>query len=285
MAFAGETAESHYDEGLTASMKGDIERAVGHFEAAIRLDNTLSPAYHQLGKCQLRLGNGAAAVDLLRRVVGKRPEQATPRLDLGLALLDIGNIAEARQQFKQVLALDVTHNKALLGLAQAAFNEGDWAGAASHAQSALATAASNFAVLFLLGRAAKLTGDVVLSKDSLDKADTLLEKYLEINPEKPEGHFLRGEVAFVGEHFAAALNHYRDAQDSAKAGRGYLAYGEKFTLADILAKQGLCLQRMGQEDRAREMGARILTIDPEHKLGKALSQTEPGNTPSSEDTP
>ena len=81
MAFGGENAESYYDEGLTASMKGDMARAVQCFEKAVRLDNTFAAAYHQLGKCYLRLGQAQQAIDLLQQLFSgvrrKRPPAAT----------------------------------------------------------------------------------------------------------------------------------------------------------------------------------------------------------------
>ena len=270
MAFGGDDAESYYDEGLTASMRGDLLRAVQSFEQTIRLDNTMAAAYHQLGKCRMRLGQSQAAVVLLRQVVGKRPDQVAPRVDLGTALLEVGNYEEARGQFRHALGLVSTSAKALLGLAQADFYEGDWAASVARAQEALQHGGANFSVLFMLGRAAALSGDLELSQRSLVKADGLIEKYLETNPEKPEGHFLRGDVAFVGEKFPAALRHFRDAEDHAEEGRMYLAYGESFNLADILGKQGLCVQRLGRPERARELSERILTMDPKHPIGLSL---------------
>ena len=62
-AFGGDNAESYYDDGLTASMKGDLERAITCFEKAIHLDRSLAAAYHQIAKCYLRLGLGRRAVD------------------------------------------------------------------------------------------------------------------------------------------------------------------------------------------------------------------------------
>ena len=102
------------------------------------------------------------------------------------------------------------------------------------------------------------------------RADELMEKYIEINTDKPEGHFLRGEVAFFQQHFAKALDHFKAAQDVAEDARSYLAYGESFTKADILAKAGLCLQSMDELEQARAMGRRVLKLNPEHKIGQAL---------------
>lgn len=271
-AFGGDNAESYYDEGLTASVKGDLERAAQFFERAIRLDSTMATAYHQLGKCYARMGKHKQAVKLLSQVVQKRPKLIAARLDLGHALNGRGQFDAARSQFHAVLQAEPANIKALLGLADADFLEGNWTGALSYAQTAQASGGANFSVLFMLGKAAKLAGQPELSVRSLQKADKLLEKYLEANPDKPEGYFLRGEVAFVSEKYPDALQHYRDAEDRAQDGRAYLAYGESFSLADILAKQGLCLQRLGKQDRAREIGDRIAEIDPNHKLGKALRE-------------
>lgn len=271
-AFGGDNAESYYDEGLTASVKGDLKRAAEFFERAIRLDNSMATAYHQLGRCYARMGEHKRAVTLLSQVVQKRPSLAAARLDLGHALNGLGEFEAARVQFHAVLNGEPGNTKALLGLAESDFLEGNWQGALSYAQTAQASGGNHFPVLFMVGKAAKLAGNAELSVRTLQKADKLLEKYLETNPDKPEGYFLRGEVAFVAEKYPNALEYYRDAEDRAEAGRAYLAYSESFTLADMLGKQGLCLQRLGKDDRAREIGERIAELDPGHKLGQALRE-------------
>ncbi len=272
MAFGGESAESYYDEGLTASMKGGLAQAVENFEKAIRLDNTFSAAYHQLGKCYARMGENAKAVDLLHQVVRNRPQQTAARLDLGFACLALGNIQDARNQFLQVQGLEPDNGRAQLGIAQASFHEGDWPKALSEAEAALRLGGSNFPVLYLLGRTAKLAGNIEMSYGTLNRADALLEKTLEVSGDKPESYFLRGEVAYVREKYPAALEHYKSAEKYAVENRSYSAYGENFTGSDILAKQGLCLQRLGQDALARAMGERIGALDPEHKLGKSLRE-------------
>ena len=271
-AFGGENAESYYDEGLTASMKGDLGRAAECFEKAIRLDSTMATAYHQLGKCYARLGKNKRAVELLMQVVKKRPQLTGARLDLGSALNGMGQHAAAREQFNAVLSVEQDNAKAMLGLAQADFDEGNWSGAMKFAESAQFSGGSNFSVMYMLGRAAKLSGQSQLSVNSLQKADKLMEKYLETNADAPEGHYLRGEIAFVNEGFQSAVKFYRDAEDRAESERTYLAYGESFGLVDILAKQGLCYQRLGRTERARELGEQIADLDPQHKLGKSLRE-------------
>ena len=270
MAFGGEDAESYYDEGLTASMRGDMTRAIQHLEKAIRLDNSFRAAYHQLAKCYLRMGDGPKAVNLLEQVVRSQPGSVPARLDLGSAYLAMGNVTGAREQFSAVVDAQPENGRGYLGLAQVAFQEGLWDGAMQLAQQARMYSASNFAVLYLLGRAAKLAGSLALSQEALKEADALMEKSIELNPTQPEGYFLRGEVAFALDQFSTALEQYRAADDRADKAKVYSAFGENFAFVDILAKEALCYQRLDRPDRARELGERIVQISPNHKLGQSL---------------
>jgi tetratricopeptide (TPR) repeat protein len=274
MAFGGETAESYHDEGLTASMRGDLATAVSHFERAIHLDSKFSAAYHQLGRCYLRMGDPAKAIRILEPLVRSRPELILARLDLGHAYLEAGDVEKGREQFTRILDMKQDDARAYLGLADAAFQEGNWEGAASLAQSVRDQGVSNFAGLFLLGRAAKLAGQLELSQQAMQEADALLEQSIELNPEQPEAYYLRGEICFAQDDFPEALKHYREAADCADPSRHYAAFGEYFSYVDILAKQGLCFQRVGRLDRAREVGKKILKAYPDHKLGRALAELE-----------
>ena len=270
MTFGGEDAESYYDEGRTAAMRGDMARAVECFQKAIRLDRSFLAAYQQLAKCYLRQGDAGRAAQILKAVVTQKPDQIPPRLDFGFALMAMGRRDEARQQFTQIVALDPGNARAHLGLAQTAFDQGNWSGVLSHAEAALAQGGANFAALFLLGRAAKLAGDSARGDDVLKRADKLLEKSTESSPDQPEGHYLRGEVSFARDQFSSALEHYRAAEDRAQPNRLYSAFGESFSLTDVLMKQALCYQRLGKADQAAQIARRVLEMDPGHKLAQSL---------------
>jgi tetratricopeptide (TPR) repeat protein len=269
-AFGGENAESYYDEGLTASMTGDLARAVECFEAAIRHDSTMASAYHHLGKCYIRLGKYAHAVGLLTQVAKKRPKLATARIDLGNALTAKGDLEQAKMHFDAVLADKPENAKALLGLASVEFSGGNWAGAVKYAQAALEHSGANYATMFMIGRAAKLTGETEASNKALGKADELINKYLELNEDKPEGHYLRGEVAFVQDDYVTALECFRRAEDRADTKKSYSAYGENFGHTDTLARQAQCYERLDKLDRARELAERIHKVAPDHPVCRAL---------------
>jgi tetratricopeptide (TPR) repeat protein len=272
MVFGGEDAESYYDEGVTAAMKGELERAVQCFERTIHMDNTMGAAYHQLGKCWYRQGHYGRAAKMLEQVVTKKPKMTAARLDYGFALLYAGEIQKALNQFNDILAQDPTNGRGLLGLAQTFFHEGEWQKAMSHAQNALNQGGANFSVLYLLGRAARLVGDASKSDEMLERAGKLIQKSIDMNPDNPEGYYLQGEVLFARERFADALESHRGAESRADATKAYTAFGENFARVDMLTKQGLCYQRLGRNEQARDLGELVLKIDPKHKLGQALAK-------------
>jgi tetratricopeptide (TPR) repeat protein len=274
MAFGGESAEAYYDDGLTASMKGEVERAIGLFRRAIELDNSLVAAYQQLGRCYARAGQPDHAVRVLQQVVSKRPDNHAAAMDLGLVLIQLDQVDAARAIFQRILVEEPGNWRASLGLAQCAFAGGDWKTAVAEAQAAQTLGGSNFQTLYLLGRAARLAGNSELSNQVLEKAEKLMEKAAEMTPHAPESYFLRGEVCFALEKFGAAREHFRDAEDRADSAKSYAAYGEYFSKADIIAKEGLCYQRLGHVERAREEGKRVLALAPDHRMGKALATLE-----------
>lgn len=272
MAFGGDSAESYYDEGLTASMKGDMAHAIGYFQKAIQLDRGFLAAQHQLGRALSRIGRNEEAVGLLREVVSRKPDNLAARIDLGYAVLGLGKIAESREQFNYVVMSESDSPRGYLGLAETFFDEGNWNAAVMQGLEALRRGGQSFQVLFLIGRAARLQGDMITSKDYLERAEALLEQSNETTPEQPEAYYLRGEICFVREQYAAAQDHYRAAESRCLQGKMYTAFGQSFDILDVLAKQGLCYRRQGQDSRAAELGRRILKAAPEHRLAKSLLQ-------------
>ncbi len=272
--FGGDTPDSYYDEGLTASMKGDLAQAVEYFERCIRMDNKHAAAYHQLGKCYYRLGQPKKAVNLLAQVIAVKPKMIPARVDLAWAKLAMGSTAEAQQLFSDITLEKPDNAKALLGLAQCAFDEGQWESAMAQAQQTVLIGGANFGAFYLLGRAAKLADRAEVYPEALKRAEALMEKSIESNPDAPEGYFLRGEVRFVQEDFSKALDDYRAAEDRAESAKHYSAYGEHFTRLDMIAKRGICLQRLGKAEAAQEAGEKLLKADPENRIGRMLIGAE-----------
>ncbi|HOZ45492.1 MAG TPA: tetratricopeptide repeat protein [Candidatus Hydrogenedentes bacterium] len=272
--FGGENAESYYDEGVTALVKGDVTKAGQCFNRALQLDDSFVAARHQLGKCYMRIGKVDRAAHLFRKVLAEKPDLLAAKMDLGHALLEQGHLEEARKQFIDVVDAQPNHARAHYGLARVAFDAGNWESAMALAMEARSRGGDHFSTLLLLGRAARLAGADGLALESLKSADALIEKSIESNPDQPGGYFLRGEVAFAQEQYKSAIEYYREADKRAEREHVYFAYGEEFTREDIRAKWGLCLQRLGDLVAARELGRRILRRLPDHKLGQALAELD-----------
>ena len=281
-AFGGEDAESYYDEGLTAMMKGNMESASQFFMNALKRDPEMIAAKHQLGKCYLRLGDAHHAVETLSQVVKRKPDLIPAHLDFGYALLaeaalvedtqKVALLSAAQQQFVDLQRTQPGNVRALLGLAQTAFQAGEWVQALGFAQEAHTRGGANFSVLFLLGRVAKLAGRNEIANQALKEASALVEHSTELEPNAPESFFLRAEVCFTQGAFAEALDYFSAAEQRAESGKVYTAFGEYFSKRDILGKRGLCFQRLGDFASAREMGRLILAEDPTHRLAQMLAK-------------
>lgn len=273
MIFGGETADSYYDEGVTASMRGDVDGAVRHFEKALQLDPYHVASCHQLGRCKVRQGRLQEAVECFYRAIKARPNPLPPRLDLGFALLEGGNGSRAAEVFQEVLNAKPENARALLGLGCCAFEKGEWDLAFTLATQAVTNGGANFAALYLQARAAQLVGlhDVAIS--AFDQADELLARSTESSPEQPESYYLRGELYFARKNFVAALEAFQSAQSRMETTAHYYSYGEHFELADVLERRGMCLLRLDRYADAREIAADILSVRPKSKIGAMLAGT------------
>ncbi|MEI6876079.1 MAG: tetratricopeptide repeat protein, partial [Spirochaetota bacterium] len=198
MPFGGENAESYYDEGLTAAMKGDTETALGHFTKALQLDPLFSAAAYQMGRCQLRMGQAQAAVQTLAGVLTKLPRMAAARTELGYAHLLMGHLDGARKLFGEVLDEKPDQAMAILGLGYCAFQQSQWDTAMVLADRVMGgTGAERFEALYLSARAAHMLKLREMAANRLLSADELLNQTIETSPNQPEGFYLRGQIHFL----------------------------------------------------------------------------------------
>jgi tetratricopeptide (TPR) repeat protein len=68
--------DGHYGLGLTASRQGRYDEAIGHLEAAIRLNKNFYAAYAEMGYALADLGQIDAAMDIVDDLKNKSPEVA-----------------------------------------------------------------------------------------------------------------------------------------------------------------------------------------------------------------
>jgi len=246
MLFGGETAQSYYEEGLTASMKGDLDKAIRYFQRACELDAGLHNARHQIGRCLLRQGNAEAALPLLRAVSQKLPASTAPVLDTGYALLQLGRIDEARKTFSSLLQVKPDEPRAVMGLAYCAFSKEQWETAVNLVQRSIELGRVQFDTHFLLARAADKAGLLDISTAHYKKAEELMTKSIEATPDQAPGYYLRARVYWALGQLNAALDDMETAHTYMQAGRRYFAYNEIFTSQDILTARESLRNSVGQ---------------------------------------
>lgn len=101
--------------------------------AEVRQDPT---ALYEAAVADRRAGRPAQAVDKLRSALVARPDDVDARLQLGLALVDLGRLEEAETELRQVVARAPEYVDAHVALARIARRRGDPRAAAAYAAEA-----------------------------------------------------------------------------------------------------------------------------------------------------
>jgi tetratricopeptide (TPR) repeat protein len=88
---------------LLADRGTDLDRALELAHRGVRF-GAGPEAWDAVGRVQLQRGDAEAAVAAYRRALGRRPDSASTRYQLGSALAASGQSAEAREAFRDALA-------------------------------------------------------------------------------------------------------------------------------------------------------------------------------------
>jgi Flp pilus assembly protein TadD len=131
-------AAAHNNLAAIFDAKGDSSQAEAHFQAAVRFDPTLTEAATRLGMLLAARGELPLAIELYRRVIQIKPDLAA-HYHLALALLRLGNNAEAKPQLRIVIERDPDDYAAHFNLGTVLLNEGDYRSAMTHFEKASAS--------------------------------------------------------------------------------------------------------------------------------------------------
>jgi lipoprotein NlpI len=101
----GEAALAHYFRGFAERDLRQDETALGDFDAALRLDGTLWPAYWVRAELREARRDYAAAAADWQEIIRRRPRIAGPYENRGNDLDNLGNSAEAVGVYTQAIAL------------------------------------------------------------------------------------------------------------------------------------------------------------------------------------
>ena len=106
----------HMDLGLALHMEGKYREAADQFQAAVRRDPGMEPAWLLLGLTYRKLDEPQKAVEPLERAVKLRPDDRRAQLELADADLSVGRATDAAEGFGALTKADPQNPKAWQGL-------------------------------------------------------------------------------------------------------------------------------------------------------------------------
>ena len=126
---SGNAAETEYFKGQVDLIRARPASAIGHFDAAIRLNPKDGASFNDRALCMVEIGYIDDAIAYFDRGIAAEPDYATIYHNKGWLLNNIGCHTEAIRCFRKALALEPGRAVTYDNLADALYNLGDLAGA------------------------------------------------------------------------------------------------------------------------------------------------------------
>ncbi len=231
-------SRGYNDLGYIHLGKGSIERAIEHFQTAIKLNPLYNDAYNNLGVSYYSKGLTDMAIALFRKALELNPEFPDAHNNIGLVLRSQGDIDLAIEHFMTALKLKPGYPEAIINLGAAYVTNGVSDKAIALFRKALALNPEFPEAHNNLGLVLRSQGDIDLAikhfmtalklkpdypeaiinlgviygtKGLSDKAIAHFRKALELNPGDPDAHNNLG-VAFRSQgKIDQAIQHFRTA--------------------------------------------------------------------------
>lgn len=181
--------------------------------------------------------------------VNKSPLNTRPHNNLGLALLNAGNLTRAEHHFRRSLALDPRYQKAHYNLGLTLFKAGDVAESEPHFRRALALDS-------LDSRAHNNLGEVLFRSGRIAEAEKHYRQALALDPYEARIHGNLGNLLSRKGEVDQAIDHYHQA----------LALDPYFV--EACNNLGVEYIYKGLPDQALANFQKALELDPEHRSAR-----------------
>lgn len=255
-----------YDEGLTAYMRGGFAEAITIFGRVVEEHPTSAAAYHQMGRCHMKLGDLGDAIKSLETAVRIGPDRIAARLDLGLLYLVADDVSKAKAQYLRALSRSESNVKAMTGLGIVHFLEGDHGKAISQFQEACELNPSNLACHYYLAKIHRALKNPAGTRTEALKAAAICQDLIRMRSEQPEGYFFLAEAYILQEETRVALQNYLIAKDfSPEDAMHFFAFGLHYAREDNYLGIARCYEKMEEKGYARYFGQLTLQINSDNK--------------------
>src|SRR6185436_9759257 len=158
-----------FERGQSAHSRGELERAIGFYEQALKVRPEFPEAEFQRGNALASLGRLPEAEAAFRLAISYKKNWAMPHSALGALLMRQSRDKEAEQSLQQALTIDSKEGLALRLLSEIKLRAGDTKSALELAKRATAITDAPAAAWVGLAIAEKANGDKVAAKTTLDR--------------------------------------------------------------------------------------------------------------------
>jgi tetratricopeptide (TPR) repeat protein len=178
---------SHFKLGVILSHRGDFNKAIENFEAALRINPRLSDAHSALGFALTIQGRLAEASEQFDQALRLAPRLATAHTGLGMLFARQGDLSQASYHFRLALESDPGDIQAHINLGLILKKQDQLREATTHFQQAAEADSQSEQAQYLWGLALAEQGELSQAADRLRAA-------VRINPRSAEAHRSLAEI-------------------------------------------------------------------------------------------
>ena len=220
-----------FERGQSAHARGELEKAIGFYEQALKVRPEFPEAEFQRGSALASLGRLPEAEAALRLAISYKKNWSLPVSALGALLMRQSRDKDAEQQFRHALTIDAKDALALRMLSELRLRAGDAKEALDFAKRATALPEAPASAFVTLASAQRKNGDNAAAKATLDRV-------LADEPENIAALMERADLHLDEKNFEAAIV---DLQTAAKLKPEYKAVASRLAFA---------LQQAGKAEEA-----------------------------------
>ncbi len=179
-----------------AMRQGRFDEAAAHYEGWLAAHPDAADVVFALGVCRIQQGRAGDAVPLLRRYTEMAPSSASGHAALGVALLDVASMAEARRALDRAVALNPDQVNAIEALARVNLIEGK-PEAARSMLAPLVEGGRNFSSA-VGEETQQLYAESLIRSGRAAAAARMLEEAIAANPKRPIQTYALACLARIG---------------------------------------------------------------------------------------
>jgi len=193
-----------YNLGYIFETRGEIDKAIGSYRAALAIDSSLAAAHCKLGNLLLNQGYLAEAAVTLTRALSLKPDFYEAANCLGSVLQKSGKIEKAEVCYRKALSLWPTYSPAHNNLGNVLLERGQYEEGVASYHQALLHQPDFVEVHHNLAKFLSERGEVATAIDHCQKA-------IQIRPDYADAHLVLGNCYLQCGQLRAAARSFQDA--------------------------------------------------------------------------